>query len=181
MATLEFQYSTSTAFASGIIRRLTHSRFSHIDIILPGEGLLGVSGPDKSLKWVGHSPATDTGGVLIRPFGAWPYKAAPHVAKVQCTEDVARKAVEWGRSQIGKPFDNGALYHFLRDRAGLPRIGRDWRDPEQWFCSEFAIRAAEIGGVFPYPLIVSKDTVSPQDTLLCFNPYLSLQDIVEFL
>ena len=43
------QYSTSIAFASMVIRRLTHSEFSHVDFILPGEGLLGVSGPDQKI------------------------------------------------------------------------------------------------------------------------------------
>lgn len=181
MAELNYQYSTSTAFASGIIRRLTHSRFSHIDLILPGEGLLGVSGDDKSLKWSGHNPPTDTGGVLIRPFNCWPYKEEPKIAKVWCSDLVAQKTIEWGRSQIGKPFDNKALYAFLRDRAGLKLVSRNWRDPDAWFCSEFQIRAAEVGGVFTYPLIVTKDCVSPQDTLLLFNPYMRPDNIAEFL
>lgn len=173
MTELAFQYSTSTAFASGVIRRLTHSRFSHIDIILPGEGLLGVSGKDNSIL--------DPGGVVIRKFEAWPYKAPPKVAKLITTDEVVRKSIEWARSQLGKPFDNNALYHFLRDRAGLPPVDRDWRDPDRWFCSEFAIRAAEVGGLFSYPLIVVKDTVSPQDTLLAFNPYMTNSNIKEFL
>jgi hypothetical protein len=44
---LQIQFSTSTAFTSGIIRRLTHSPFSHVDFVLP-DGLLGVSGKDAS-------------------------------------------------------------------------------------------------------------------------------------
>lgn len=173
VAELQFQYSTSTAFASKVIRRLTHSRFSHIDIIIPGEGLLGVSGVDKKIK--------DPGGVQIRSFNAWPYLYPPKVATVACTDVVMNKTIAWGRTQIGKPFDNAALYHFLRDRAGLPTIGRNWRDPNAWYCSEFALRAAEMGGLFAYSLIVSKDTVSPQDTLLLFNPYMQMDNILEFL
>lgn len=135
--------------------------------------MLGVSGSDKSIK--------DPGGVVIRPFNAWPYKFPPITATLRCAEEVARKAIEWGRSQIGKPFDQKALYHFLRDRCGLPSVGRNWADPGQWYCSEFALRMAEVGGLFNYPLAVVKDTVSPQDTLLLFNPFMSAENIEEFL
>jgi hypothetical protein len=173
MAELLFQFSTSLAFASTVIRRLTHSEFSHIDLILPHEGLLGVSGPD-------NTPPVDPGGVRIRPFNAWPYKFQPKVARVQCADEVVRKTIEFAKSQIGKPFDNGALYHFLRDRAGLKPIGRNWRDPDKWFCSELQVRALEVGGLFSYPLIVLKDVVSPQDVLLLLNPYMLPDNILEF-
>ncbi len=173
MPELAFQFSTSTAWTSAIIRRLTASKFSHAEIALPGEGLLGVSGPDKSIN--------DKGGVLIRPFDCWPYKFPPIIAKIQCSEEVARRAIEWGRSQIGKPFDNAALYAFLRDRAGLPKLGRPWRDPEKWYCSEFALRAVELAGLFPYPLITPKDCVSPNTLLIHLNPYMTASNIEEFL
>ncbi len=173
MAELCFQFSTSPAFASGIIRRLTHSPFSHVDIIEPGIGLWGVSGLDKSIK--------DPGGVRCRPFNAWPYLYPPKVARVQTTEDVVRKTIEFARSQEGVPFDNSALYHFLRDRAGLKPLGRDWRNPNQWFCSEYALRCPEFGGLFAYPLIVPKDVVSPNDDLIFFNPFMLADNIMEFL
>ncbi len=172
MAELHFQFSTSTAWTSAIIRRLTQSEFSHVDIILPGEGLLGVSGSDKSIL--------DPGGVLIRRFDAWPYKCPPKVARVQCSDEVAHRAITWGRTQIGKPFDKKALYAFLRDRAGLPNQGRKWRDPDKWYCSEFAMRAVEIAGLFSYPLITPKDTVSPNVLLVHLNPFLTPQNIAEF-
>jgi hypothetical protein len=139
---------------------------------LPGEGLLGVSGVDKSIN--------DLGGVRIRPFNSWPYLYPPKTAKVHCPDEVAHKAVDWGRHQIGAPFDNAALYAFLRDRAGLLKIGRVWRDPDKWFCSEFALRAIEQAGLFPYPLITPKDTVSPNTLLIHLNPFLSLENIMEF-
>ncbi len=173
MAELLFQYSTSTAWTSAVIRRLTHSRFSHVDIVIPGEGLLGVSGVDDSIR--------DPGGVRLRSFNAWPYLHPPITARVQTTDNVIRKTIEWGRSQIAKPFDNAALYHFLRDRAGLSTVGRKWASDDKWFCSEFAIRAPEVGGLFRYPLAIVKDVVSPQDTLLLFNPYMLPENIEEFL
>jgi hypothetical protein len=55
-----------------------------------------------------------------------------------------------------------------------------WRDPDKWFCSEFALRAIEQAGLFPYPLITPKDTVSPNTLLIHLNPFLSLENIMEF-
>lgn len=169
---LQFQFSTSTAWTSAIIRRLTCSEFSHVDLILPGEGLLGVSGPDKSIK--------DPGGVLIRPFNCWPYLRPPKIATVACSEKVERQTIEFARGQIGKPFDNASLYHFLQDRIGVPRTGRDWRDPSTWFCSELQIRALEWAGLFPYMLLMPKDHVSPQTLLMYLNPFMGMDNIVEF-
>lgn len=171
MVELQYQFSTSTAFASRIIRLLTCSEFSHVDLVLPGEGLLGVSGSDKSIK--------DPGGVIIRPFNCWPYLNPPKIARVQCSEECASKTVEFVRGQIGKPFDKKALYAFLRDRAGVPRTGRNWRDPKAWFCSEVQVRGLEVGGLFPYPLVQPKDVISPQALLLYLNPFMA--NVEEFL
>jgi hypothetical protein len=172
MAELCFQFSTSTAWTSGLIRRLTHSDFSHVDIIEPGVGLWGVSGLDDSIK--------DPGGVRCRKFDAWPYLYPPKVARLQTTDEVVRKTLEWARAQEGAEFDNAALYHFLRDRAGLRKLGREWRDPHKWFCSEYALRAPELGGAFSYPLITPKDVVSPNDDLIHFNPLMLPDNILQF-
>ena len=181
MAELVVQYSTSTAFASGIIRRLSHSPFSHVDIVLPGEGLLGVSGPDKYV--VNGKPFNDPGGVLLRPFDPWPYLTPPKVARLQTTSAIVDAVIAAGRSQLGKPFDNSALWGFLEDTArDAPKTGaaRDWRDQASWFCSEWAIWSAETGKLFPYPLAVVENRVTPADTLLCFNPFMTAANIAEF-
>lgn len=173
MAIIEVQYSTSKAFASGVIRRLTHSSFSHIDIVIPGQGLLGASGYDKKLN--------DPGGVVLRSFSPWPYMCPPMTAQIETTDEVVSRTLEFGRSQIGKPFDDKALWHFLRDRGGLKNKGRDWRDPSCWFCSELVVRCFEWAGLFTYPLVVTKDVISPNDTLLLFNPYFTAETIEAFL
>jgi hypothetical protein len=165
---VDLQYSTSTAWQSGIIRRLCHSQFSHVDIIVPGEGLMGVSGVDPSIG--------DLGGVRIRPFNAWPYLRPPKVAHLRCTDEIAQRIIANGRSQLGKPFDNDALWDFLSDHPG----DRDWRAQDKWFCSEFAIWCLETGGFFPYPLIASKNRVTPADSLIMINPFMVPYDIEEF-
>jgi hypothetical protein len=179
MAELLVQYSTSTAFASGIIRRLTHSRWSHVDLILEGEGLLGVSGEGGYVSGAGVK-YNDPGGVIIRPFNAWPYLATPKIAKLQVSEQAVRDTIGFARSQLGKPFDGGALWGFLQDPT-TASMSRNWREPEKWYCSELIVRAAEIGGCFPYHLVITKDRVSPGDSLLIFNPLMTPDNIAEFI
>jgi hypothetical protein len=170
---LSIQFSTSKAFASGIIRRLTHSPFSHVDLVVP-EGLLGVSGKDDS----NH----DAGGVIIRPKQAWPYLTPPKVAHIQCSEQIAANVIAVCRSQLGKPFDHSALWAFFDDQAVEKHCMqvRDWRETSQWFCSELVTWSLEQGGLFSYQLAVAKNRVTPADVLLMINPYMPADNITEF-
>jgi len=197
VAELLIQYSTSKAFASAIIRRLTHSPFSHIDIKITDDvakrfgiqpGLLGASGPDctwqlgiKMRRRMGKS--YDPGGVRVRSNQPWPYMFPPRVARLRCSDKVHDETLAFALLQRYKPFDKSALYGFLRDRAGLSVVKRDWRDPEQWFCAELIVRSCEAGGLFPYHLAITKDVVSPGDTLLIFNPFMTnledFEDVIE--
>jgi hypothetical protein len=171
---LNIQFSTSTAFTSGVIRRLTHSQFSHVDFLLP-DGLLGVSGVDPSIS--------DLGGVLIRPFGCWPYLTKPKVARINCSDETADKVIAAAKTQLGKPFDNSAMWGMLNDQAEekIKGTARNWRDPSQWFCSELVAWAMETGGLFPYKLAVMKSRVSPADVLLLANPFLDDENVQEFM
>lgn len=172
---LTVQYSTGTAWQSEAIRRLCHSQYSHVDLVIPGVGLLGASGPDKSVKafdshWI---PAPDPGGVQIRPFNPWPYKEPPKQIRLQVPEMIEAQVYALARSQIGKPFDNSALYDFLSADPG----SRDWRDQDKWFCSELVVWCCETCGMFPYKLISAKNRISPADSLLLFNPFIVPEDI----
>jgi hypothetical protein len=173
MPEIHIQYSTSHAFASSVIRRLCHSPFSHVDIVLRSEkehGLLGVSGEDRKIG--------DLGGVRIRPNPAWEYRGPPKIARVANVADsVYDTFLEVARSQIDKPFDNGALWDFLSDTPD----DRNWRKPDAWFCSEYVIWCLEQAGFFPYELVVAKNRITPADSLLLLNPFLSVDNIKEFL
>jgi hypothetical protein len=162
---IHIQFSSSTAWQSDIIRRLCHSAFSHVDIVVES-GLLGVSGEDHKLG--------DTGGVLIRSFTPWPYIRPPNVARISTPH--AERIIEIAKSQIGKPFDNGALYDFLSDNPG----DRQWRNKDKWFCSELVAFALEGAGLFPYTLIPAKNRITPADLLLLLNPFMTEDNIKEF-
>jgi hypothetical protein len=165
-----------------MIRRLTHSQFSHVDFVLTQEmanlvhiepGLLGASGPDKTIN--------DPGGVRVRPFNAWPYLGPPKVARIQCSIDVAKLALAAALTQRGKPFDKSAMWGFLSDQHRRKTV-RDWRADSAWFCSELIIWACERGGLFhPHILCITKNRITPNDTLLIFNQYMSADNIREFL
>jgi hypothetical protein len=165
MNELKLQFSSSTAFASQMIRRLCHSEFSHVDIILP-EGLLGVSGVDAELN--------DLGGVRIRPFAPWPYQATPKV--VHLITPVAERVIEIAKGEIGKPFDDTALYAFISDSPG----DRSWDAPNKWFCSELIGYCLKKADFFPYTLLSAKNRITPSDLLLMLNPFMTEDNIKEF-
>ncbi len=152
----------SSLFLINSVYVACHSRYSHVDIVIPGQGLLGVSGPDKHYN--------DPGGVRIRPFEPWPYSVFTEV-EIQTGKTDA--IIARGLTQLGKPFDNEALYAFFNP-YGTPR---DWRELASWFCSEWFIWAEEAEGLFPYELCVPMDMINPNDTILLNNPFMSMADI----
>lgn len=162
--TLTLQFSSSTALTSKIIRMLTHSRFSHVDIVLP-EGLLGASGPGK------YSTYDDPGGVVIRPLNPWPYEIKRTVTIQTRHADAIIAA--W-RSQIGKPFDDAAIHAFLSVTA---LTTRNWDALDKWFCSEGIIWACREGGLFDYNLAVPMNKIDPNDCIIFLNPFLSPEDV----
>jgi hypothetical protein len=153
---LILQFSSTTAWQSGLIRRVCHSPFSHVDIVVKGEGLLG---------------ASDPGGVKIRPFD---YEKFSIRRRAYIHTDKADKIISRAKTQIGKPFDSAALHAFLD--AGEKHMPRDWRDPDQWFCAELVLWALEKELFFPYKIIVNEDCVSPPDLLLMLNPYINVEE-----
>lgn len=149
MATITLQFSTSTEWSSAVIRRLLHSPFSHVDYVVPGEGLFG---------------ASDPGGVMLRGFQYQPFLTR-HNATLQTTPKVVARFHELMLSETGRAFDNDALWSFLSTDD------RPWRQRDRWVCSELLCYALEAADFFPYPLAVQKNRVSPADLLLLLNPY----------
>ena len=80
----------------------------------------------------------------------WPRVREATLAQVLANNTIVRavnhhiispqNAIEWCRSQVGKPYDIIALFGFILHRA------RNWQNPTKWFCSEFAAMAWEQGG-----------------------------------
>lgn len=120
---------------------------------MPDGSLLGARS-DK----VGGKPA----GVQVRPDG---YEAWSRIERVslQATPEQEAKFRTFLTAQIGKPYDSLAIAAFA--------VGRDWREPDSWFCSELQAAALEASGWLPRPLASVANEITPRDLLLVVSPW----------
>lgn len=147
-------------WASPLIRRLCHSPFSHVDFVLPDGNLLGASDQGPDSPCIEGNPQ----GVAVRPPN---YQEFGIRRNMVIKTDRAQFILAAAYNEIGKPFDNGALYKFLSEGT----IGtRDWRDPSAWFCAEYPPHCFERGGYwYPDELIWGKDRFTPTDLIMLFQ------------
>lgn len=142
MVTLQF--STERAIDSAIIRFLTWSDISHVDIVEPVTGqLLG---------------ARLHGGVQLRPVD---YSSFHKVirAEIELPNLAAEQAVlSAARSQIGKPYDWTGILNF--------GFQRNWREEDSWFCSEFVAWSFEKAGYALLNVGAEVWRITPRDLLL---------------
>jgi hypothetical protein len=169
------QFSTTVDSAanwtSAAIRRLTHSPFSHMDLILSGQHAIDLAVPDGSALGASdqgvHSACFKGNpcGVGIRPSEYQPFGLR---RRMILETDKATEIIAAAATQLGKPFDSSGLWDFVED--SFPGA-RDWRSADSWWCSELGIWSLEQGGFFPTLLSWPKNRVSPTDVLL-----INLQD-----
>ena len=161
MGAILLQFSTcATSWQSTMIRKLCHSPFSHVDVVLADGGMLGASGSPEVPVIEGNPDGVAVRAPDYQEFGI------RRRATVRLPDGVDRKFIDLVRTQMGKPFDDSALYEFFDDFEDP----RDWRQPDKWFCSELFTWALERAGAFPYDLLIPKNRVSPADLLLLLNP-----------
>ena len=158
------QFSTTinslSNWASALIRRMTHSPFSHIDIVLDDGSLLGASDNPMAPVLRGNPR-----GVAIRP-GSPPYQEFGVRRQMVIRTPKADAIIDMAMSQLGKPFDASALSDFISD--DFPGV-RDWRNNGTWFCAEWVIWSFETAGYWaPAELLWPKNRVSPTDIFLIF-------------
>jgi hypothetical protein len=168
--TIQFSTTASKPFfwvgwknrASFLIRMMGHSPFSHGDFALEDGNMLGASDQGPGSPCIKGNPC----GVAIRPPG---YQQFGMRRRMVIRTPLADRIIERASSQLGKPFDKQGLHNFLSPWKG----DRDWRDPDQWWCSEMIVWAFEKEGYWdvilgdlelPWP----KDRVSPTDVLMIF-------------
>ena len=103
-----------------LIRRICHSPFSHVDLVLPDGGLLGASDSPNTPVLEGNPR-----GVAVRPPD---YEEFGLRCQAIIETPAADAVIAAARSQLGKPFDGGALDAFLSafDVGAVD----NWRDPE---------------------------------------------------
>ena len=145
-----------------VIRRLCHSPFSHVDMMLEDGSLLGASDSANSPVIAGNPR-----GVAIRPPNYQQFGIRRRM--ILKTPKADAITAIW-LSQLGKPFDHSALREFLS--SSFPGE-RDWRNTGKWFCAEGLVWSEEQSGYWaPRPLLWPKTRVSPTDMLLLhlFDP-----------
>lgn len=143
-------------WATPLIRRMSHSPFTHCDMILEDGSLLGAS-DNPGAPVIRGNPR----GVAIRPpeYQEFSYRRWM-ILNTDRADDIRAIAC----TQVGKDFDNTGLKEFVGDK--FPGV-RDWRLDKTWWCSELMAWAMEAGGFWqPRLLIWPKNRVSPTDLLL---------------
>lgn len=155
---LAFQFSTERGFLAAELRYLTAGDWSHVDIRIPrnvalahGFALLGDYG------WLG---ARLDGGVRLRPAN---YANFTRTCLKDCTVPDIDAAYDFAFAQIGKPYNQRAIFDFFVHKFGKPN--RFHSDQKSWFCDLLAYTVAMKGGLLllddPTPL-----NMTPQELFL---------------
>jgi hypothetical protein len=150
MGTIVMQFVGNDSFGSRLIEWFDHGKYSHVDSVLPDGTLLGARN-----DVIEGIPS----GVQIRPAS---YVAGDRILRVTipCTANQEEVYYDFVRTQIGKPYDETAIAAFA--------VGRDWRAPDSWFCSELCAAATEESGLVP-PMIAPVNKIAPDDLLLVIS------------
>jgi uncharacterized protein YycO len=122
---IKLLFSRRKHIGSWIIRKISWSEWSHVEIIMPTDILFGSAAPH---------------GVSFYSMNERLNKASR--AAVMSFPGDFDAAFLWGKTQIGRPYDY----------LGVLGIGfhRDWEDDHSWWCSEFAAQFLKQGGFEPY-------------------------------
>lgn len=146
------QFVRGKDFGADAIAWFSHgANFSHVDTVLPDGGLLGA-----------RSDVVDDvrPGVRVRNPS---YVGDCRTLRVElpCAPAIERAYLEFLHAQIGKPYDVEGIMDFIG--------GRDWHEPDAWFCSELAAAGLEHAGYFEYPLTTPTNKITPSDLLLALS------------
>jgi hypothetical protein len=149
-------------YYSMLICRLTHSPFSHVDLLLDDGNLLGSSNSP-------HTPVVsgNPAGVAIRPPDYQRF-AVRRDAIIPTTDQRKKRFTDFCMAQLGKPFDGEALSPrvFLSPDV----VFRDWRENDKWFCAELMGRATEIAPLLGWTIPGVKNRITPADLVLLLAP-----------
>lgn len=139
------------------ICRLTHSPFSHVDLVLDDGNLLGASNNPYAPVIAGNAS-----GVAIRPPHYQRFSIR-RIATIPASDEIKKKFHDFCLAQLGKPFDSGALK--VGEFLSPDFSDRDWRDDVAWYCAEMIGRATEVSCLIPWCYPGIKGRLTPADYL----------------
>ena len=119
-----FWFCRSETIAGKVIRLMTMGKWNHVgievnDIVYDADAGRGVTTASLDIFLARYTEAE----------------------AVDVAVPKAEAFISFLKSQIGKPYDYLAILAFP--------FRRDWQREEAWFCSEYAAKAALVGGVLP--------------------------------
>ena len=129
---------------SDLIARFSAGHLSHVDSIIPDEGLswaprrwlYGARNDKVGKDFAGRKiPA----GVQLRPPGYTSYRRCV-IATIPVTDQQFADFWQAEHEKIGLPYDSEAIWAFV--------FNRDWREKDSWICSEKNMDSAEIAKFF---------------------------------
>lgn len=118
-------FSTSDALSSRLIRLIDGGEASHVGLVIDGNVWDSTWRHDGVRCWTLNQWLSMDGKRVIDDI------------TIPLPDE--RGAAAWAEAQEGAPYD----------RTGLIGFGfyRDWSEPSAWYCSEYALAAAQIGGL----------------------------------
>jgi uncharacterized protein YycO len=140
-ASIMIRFVTCDDIVSALIRQHTWCDYSHVEFVLDDGATLGA-----------HADR----GVAVRPANYDSFTKIDTFV-VPMTVEQKFEIMSFANAQIGKAYDMTAI-------AGIV-FHRDWRNKNQWFCSELVAAAFEQA----LPLLnvpSSVDRITPRDLLL---------------
>ena len=146
------------------ICRLTHSPFSHVDLVLDNGDLLGAS---DNLHAPVIGPKSNPRGVAIRPVDYQRF-AVRRDAVMPTTSARKKRFTEFCMEQLGKPFDTSALKPTTFLSPDFRE--RDWRVDDKWWCAELMGCATEYAPLLDWPIPGIKNRVTCADLILLLAP-----------
>ena len=141
---ITLQLSHMHGIASDMIAEFTHGWPSHVDTVMSDGRLLGA----RSDVW---SPVP--AGVQLRPDPYAPFSKTDRLV-IPCTLAQEGDYYNFLMAQIGKPYDKEAIIGLV--------IGRNWRNPDMWFCSELVAAGLETAKIIR-PIAHGIEFISPRD------------------
>lgn len=141
---IEIEFVGTRTLWGSIIKWGTMSDIDHVQFVLADGRRLGAM-PGAGVTFGPPPPADAT----VHRYGL----------------DASPEVLAYAYSQIGKPYDLGAVLAI----AARMTLGHDWRRADKWFCSELVAACFSIAG---RPLISASDlcVITPRD--LTLSPYL---------
>ena len=89
------------------------------------------------------------------------------IVRIPATAAIAQAFHDCAHGQLGKEYDEWAI--------GGIALGRDWHDPNKWFCSELMTFCGETSKLIK-PLISSIYHVSPRDWFLVTSTLVEIDE-----